>query len=219
VSYDVYNTSAPDERALVETDRITLKRGLIWEILTVSAPPPGEGYGYPSSVTAVVVGVPPDNADHTQPNFDDGHYCSIAIADGVALTEEAHRRCLIAIATTYLDSEENSAPGWAVLMDPRGVGHSQGQVPRHRMGNGDVVRGRQGVTGPNGVIKDIANRVFAVDGDGVWVRYDGYTQLSVGSPDFYVMERFTIRYGLIWEIMVPPIAACPLGGNCFIAYL
>ena len=61
------------------------------------------------------------------------------------------------------------------------------------------------------MIRAIDNRQWTVDGNTVWIVYDGYLVASATEPGFYVAEQFTIRDGLIWELMIAPvvIAAVP----------
>jgi len=222
VSYDAFTKASPDKRALVVTDRFTLRDGLIWEILTIAAPPVSDDTAAkPAQSGVIVFGTPADNADHSAVNLDDGQFCARTIGDGTALDPDQRKQCNTAIASTYINSEQNTAPGWEILVDPMAVNISAGQTPVHRTGGGDVIRGRQGVTGPNLVISKITNRDWSWDGDTGWIRYDGFTRGTLDKPDYFVVERFKLRHGLIWELMVPAIAYCPAGttGNCVIANL
>jgi len=222
VSYDAFTTASPDQRALVVTDRFTLRDGLIWEILTIAAAPVSDDtLVKPAQGGVVVFGIPADDADHSVMNLDDGQWCARTIGDGIALDPDQRKQCNTAIASTYINSEQNTAPGWEILVDPMAVNISAGQTPVHRAGGGDVIRGRQGLTGPNEVITGITNRDWTWDGDTGWIRYDGFTRGTLDKPDYFVVERFKLRHGLIWELMVPAIAYCPAGttDNCVIANL
>ena len=70
----------------------------------------------------------------TAPDYYSGPWCSVRLAvrgDG-SLTPEQHRRCVIAIASTYVNSEENSIPGNQILFDPRFSKRSLGGTAVHR---------------------------------------------------------------------------------------
>src|SRR3954447_15487481 len=109
VSYDAFTTASPDQRALVVTDRFTLRDGLIWEILTIAAPPVADNtLVKPAPSGIIVFGVPADDADHSVMNLDDGQWCARTIGDGTALDPAQRKQCNTAIASTYINSEQNT---------------------------------------------------------------------------------------------------------------
>jgi hypothetical protein len=143
----------------------------------------------------------------TTPNYDDATFCTTWIGEhgDASLTADQHRRCMIAIATSYIDAEENSAPAYQILFDPRVSRYSEGASPIHRLGNDDAIRIQEGTE--TRVIAKITNRRWTVDGDVAWIAYDGYLVSSLTHPGFWVAERITIHNGLVWEIMITPVRA------------
>jgi hypothetical protein len=189
--------------------RVTVRNGLIWEILVPARAAPSSGGGIPSSPVVAVVG-PGPSGDHSEPDYDDPIFCSAWIGEhgDDSLPADAHRRCMIAIATTYVDAEDNSGPQSRALYDPRVSRYSMGGRPKHDPGNSDSIRTTNGVTST--VIREAANRQWTVEGNDAWIVYDGYLQTSIVHPGFYVAERIRIQRGLIWEIMIAPVKIDPL---------
>jgi hypothetical protein len=188
--------------------RFTLRRGLIWEVLTTAEAAPGSSASTPSTPISSVSG--PPAAMPAAPDYDSGPWCSVrlAVRGDASLTPEQHRRCVIAIASTYVNSEENSIPGNQILFDPRFSKRSLGGAAVHHPANSDLNRTQQGTfQGTTGrVIRSIDNRRWVVEGNTAWILYDGWLVVSTTHPGFYVTERFTLRDGLIWDITIAPIA-------------
>jgi hypothetical protein len=210
VAFASYAIGAHDHRAT----RITLRDGLIWEILDTGIAGPSEGDGGGTTPVGAAAVIGPTLGPHTgPPDHDSAAFCTMWLAEhgDVSLAPAEHRRCMIAIASTYVNAEENSAPNTQVLFDPRVAKHGLGAPETHASGNGDEIRTEIGVI--TRVIRSIRNRQWTVEGDKVWIVYDGYLVTSVGRPGFAVAERFTIRNGLIWEIMIAPVATsvAPVG--------
>ena len=193
--------------------RLTIRNGLIWEILV--NPTTGSNMNVTPSTTrtpfhpaTAVVGPVADPVDMSAPNYDSAPYCTLAIGDGLEsqMTQDQHRRCLVAIAATYVEAEGNSAPDSETIFDPRFSKYSLGDWPNHHSGNGDTNRTDQTALSPT--IRLITNKVWTADTttDQVWITYDGYLPVSTDKPGFYVAERLTIRNGLIWEIEISPVA-------------
>ena len=136
--------------------------------------------------------------------YDDPHFCSTQLAGlGAALLSPAdHRRCVIAIASTYIDAEENSiAPEQQLFADDISR-HLIGKDPDFRAGNAQKIVAESS----HSVIGAIKNRRWTVDGDQAWILYDGYLKSDPSKPGFYVAERLTIEKGLIKEILVAAVA-------------
>lgn len=153
-------------------------------------------------IGAMMVGVtgPAGAADSSAANYDEAVACSRQLGehgDG-AMAAAAHRRCIIAIATTYIDAEEGSlAPEKQLLADDVSR-HSLGNPPNHVAGNAAKIKADRG----SSVIAAIKNRKWSVDGNAAWIVYDGYLKSDPSKPLFYVAERLTIEKGLIREIFI-----------------
>lgn len=131
-------------------------------------------------------------------NYDDGPACSKLLAANAKLSADAHRRCIIAISTTYVDAEENSTPPEKQLLADNVSRHRLGTPPNFAPGNGPKMIADMG----HGVISAIKNRHWMVDGNEAWIVYDGYLSANPDKIGFYVAERFTIENGLIKEILI-----------------
>jgi hypothetical protein len=193
--------------AYTEMLRFTLRGGRIWEVLHDRQAGTPAGGGFPNTPVVAVLG--PPAASERVGNPDDPTWCSDALARSGdrSMTAASHRRCMIAIATTYINGEENSAPGNQILFDPRVSRFSLGGKPTHHTSNSDLLRTQEGTFQGtyNRVIRSIINRHWTVDGNKLWIVYDGMLVTSVTHPQFHVAERFEIRNGLIWEIMIAPV--------------
>ena len=138
-------------------------------------------------------------------DYDEAVHCSqrLAGAEANTLTGEARRRCIIAIATTYIEGEQNSIPPEKELLAD--------DVARHLIGTPRVNApgGRAkiiSVQPASFVIGAIRNRRWTVDGDDAWILYDGYLKSDPSKPGFDVAERITVEKGLIREIMIAAVA-------------
>jgi hypothetical protein len=142
-------------------------------------------------------------APFTDARFDDGPFCSrwLAEHDRKLQLPEDHRRCVIAVASTYIATEENSAPPEQQLFADDVSRHRIGTQPVFAAGN----RARLMAENSHEVIAAIRNRRWAVDGGDAWILYDGYLKTDPIKPAFYVAERFWIEHGLIKEILVADI--------------
>jgi hypothetical protein len=193
--------------AYTEMLRFTLRAGRIWEVLHDRQTGAPTGGGLPNTPVAAVLG-PPASPEKVG-NPDDPTYCTDALArDGDrSMAAAKHRRCMIAIATTYINAEENSAPGNQILFDPRVSRFSLGGLAAHHPSNSDLLRTQEGTFQGtyNRVIRSIVNRHWTVEGNKAWIVYDGMLVTSVTHPQFHVAERLEIRDGLIYEIMIAPV--------------
>jgi len=135
-------------------------------------------------------------------SYDDPYFCSswIQTYGDSSLTPDDHHRCMLAIAETYINGEENSIPPDKILFDPEVSRYCLGSQPDHEPGNADSYRSQYPEP-----IKAITNRQWTVDGDQAFIVYDGFTTASMGTRDFLVSERLTMRNGLIWEILITAI--------------
>jgi hypothetical protein len=131
--------------------------------------------------------------------YDDAVFCSKWLGDhGSRGAPDKHRRCVIAVASTYVNAEENSlAPEMQLFTD---------DISRHRIGTSPTFapgnRAKLLTEDSHKVIAAIKNRQWTVDGDVAWILYDGYLKANPDKPAFYVAERFTLEKGLIREIAV-----------------
>jgi hypothetical protein len=153
------------------------------------------GFGAPATLAG-------DSGDG---KYDDAAYCSkfLATHPDTALTPVRHRSCMIAIATTYIESEQNSIPPEQMLLADDVAKHQIGTPRVNKPGSRAVIIAAQ----PRSyVIGAIRNRRWSVDGNHVWILYDGYFKTDLTKPEFDVGERFTIEKGLIEEVLVAAVA-------------
>jgi hypothetical protein len=128
--------------------------------------------------------------------------CSIWLAAHPNATAEGHYRdCVLKVATTYIDAEENSLPFAKVPLTDDVSRHRIGTEPAFAPGN----RGKLMAVDTHDVIAAIRNRRWTVDGDTAWILYDGYLKKDPDKIGFYVAERITLQKGLIHEILVTDI--------------
>jgi hypothetical protein len=135
--------------------------------------------------------------------YDDAAFCSAWLRDHdrEPLQSDRRRHCVIAVATTYIDAEENSLPPEKQLFAD--------DVSRHRIGTGPLFApgnsARLMAEDSHKVISAIRNRRWTVEGDTAWILYDGYLKAKPDRIGFYVAERITLERGLIKEILVADI--------------
>lgn len=136
--------------------------------------------------------------------YDDPQTCSrlLASGEGASLPTAAHRLCVIAIASTYIDAEENSIPPERQLLADDVSRHMVGKQADFKAGNARKII----ADNSHAVIGAIKNRQWVVDGNQAWILYDGYLKSDPSKPGFNVAERLTIEHGLIKEILVAAVA-------------
>src|SRR5204863_6235608 len=127
--------------------------------------------------------------------------CSDALASTTPLSYAAHRACVIAVAATYLDAGQHTLSPDDVLFDPSVSIYKIGTAPMHGPSNAAMYRKQLLASTTTRIIK----REWVVDGNDAFVSYDGYTKASEAKPAFYLAERFTLRNGLIWEVLQTPM--------------
>ena len=143
------------------------------------------------------------HADASDVDYNDAKYCSNYFAKhgDVSLPPDSQRRCMIAIASTYVNGEENTTPMGDMLLSDDISRHNLGTLPNHQAGAAEKIKNGTGTS----VIAAINNRQWSVDGNQAWIVYDGYLKSDRTQPSFYVAERFTIKNGLIREILLAPV--------------
>lgn len=130
-------------------------------------------------------------------DLDKAAACSRQLAAGTRLAPDQHRTCLIQIASTYIEFEQNRlAPEQMLLADDISR-HPLGSPPDYQPGAHQKVRGATAQK----VITAIRNRQWVVDGNYAWITYDGFR--GGDQPSFWVSERFLIDKGVIKEILIP----------------
>jgi hypothetical protein len=132
--------------------------------------------------------------------YDDAGFCSGWLRDHEAGSPN-RRRCVIAVATTYIDGEENTLPPEKQLLTDDVSRHRIGTEPKFAAGN----RAELMAEDSHEVISAIKNRRWTVEGDMAWILYDGYLKTKPDQIGFYVAERITLEKGLIREILVADI--------------
>jgi len=135
--------------------------------------------------------------------YDDPVFCSdwLRTHPGEPTSSDRRKHCVVAVATTYIDAEENSLPPEKQLFADDVSRHHIGTPPNFMPGN----RARLMEEDSHKVISAIRNRRWTVEGDAAWVLYDGYLKKDPGKIGFYVAERITLEKGLIKEILVADI--------------
>jgi len=135
--------------------------------------------------------------------YDDPVFCSdwLRTHPGEPTSSDRRRHCVVAVATTYIDAEENSLPPEKQLFADDVSRHHIGTPPNFMPGN----RARLMEEDSHKVISAIRNRRWTVESDAAWVLYDGYLKKDPDKIGFYVAERITLEKGLIKEILVADI--------------
>ncbi|MBY0511369.1 MAG: nuclear transport factor 2 family protein [Rhodospirillaceae bacterium] len=131
-------------------------------------------------------------------NYQEALQCSQQMQSGAKLAPDAHRACVIAISTTYIDAEENTLAWEKCLLADDVSRHSLGTPADYKAGNAAKIH----TPDSKSVIAAIKNRRWVADGNQAWIEYDGYLKADPSKIGFYVAERFTIENGLIKEIMI-----------------
>ena len=121
--------------------------------------------------------------------------------DEPLISSDRRKHCVIAVATTYIDAEENSLPPEKQLFADDVSRHRIGTPPNFAVGN----RAKLFAEDSHKVIAAIKNRRWTVEGDTAWILYDGYLKKDPDKIGFYVAERITLEKGLIHEILVAGI--------------
>jgi hypothetical protein len=132
--------------------------------------------------------------------YDDAGFCSKWLRDHEASSPD-RRRCVVAVATTYIDAEENTLPPEKQLFTDDVSRHRIGAEPKFAPGN----RAKLMAEDSHKVISAIKNRRWTVEGDTAWILYDGYLKAKPDEIGFYVAERITLEKGLIREILVADV--------------
>jgi hypothetical protein len=135
--------------------------------------------------------------------YDDPVFCSgwLRTHPGEPASSDRRKHCVIAVATTYIDAEENSLPPEKQLFADDVSRHHIGTPPDFMPGN----RARLMAEDSHKVISAIRNRRWTVEGDVAWILYDGYLKKDPDKIGFYVAERITLEKGQIHEILVADI--------------
>jgi hypothetical protein len=128
--------------------------------------------------------------------------CSVWVSSHPDQSDTArYRNCVVTIASTYIDAEENSRPFATALLTDDVSRHRIGTDPAFAPGN----RAKLIAIDTHDVISAIRNRRWTVEGNTAWILYDGYLRKDPGKIGFYVAERITLAKGLIREILVTDI--------------
>jgi hypothetical protein len=165
------------------TARLVLSLGLAWSLLGVNA----------------YAAMP--HPAYTR--YDDPAFCSgwLRTHPGEPSSSDRRKHCVIAVASTYIDAEENSLPPEKQLFADDVSRHHIGTPPSFAPGN----RAKLMAEDSHKVISAIRNRRWTVEGDTAWILYDGYLKKDPDKIGFYVAERITLENGLIHEILVADI--------------
>lgn len=148
-------------------------------------------------LAAMVLMAAPAWAD-PESNYQEALKCSQHMKAGAQLPVEVHKRCVIAIATTYVDAEENTLAWDKCLMADDVSRHNLGKPADYKAGNASKIH----TNASKSVIAAIKNRRWVADGNKAWIEYDGYLKADPSKIGFYVVEQFTIENGLIKDILI-----------------
>jgi hypothetical protein len=135
--------------------------------------------------------------------FDDPTFCSnwLARHGDNAQPAEPNERCVLAVATTYIDGEQNSIKPEEILFAPDVSRHLLGTPPNFQPGNRmALLQLYHG--GQTAGIDRITDRHWVVEGEDAWINYVGFLKCNTSVPGFYVGERITVEHGLIHEILI-----------------
>ena len=138
-----------------------------------------------------------------QGRYDDAAFCSawLRAHENEPLQSDRRRHCVVTVASTYIDAEENSLPPEKQLFADDVSRHRIGTEPRFAAGNSAKLMAEDS----HKVISAIRNRRWTVEGDTAWILYDGYLKANPDKIGFYVAERITLEKGLIKEILVADV--------------
>jgi hypothetical protein len=133
--------------------------------------------------------------------FDDPQFCLRWLTEHAdsSVPDPLRRHCIVTIASTYLDGDENSITPDEILFAPTVKIGTLGNAPELHASTDIRENIRSGRTAE---ILRITNRQWTVDGNVAFVVYDGYLRRDPSTPSFFVAERFTIENGLIAEIFI-----------------
>jgi hypothetical protein len=131
-------------------------------------------------------------------NYQEALKCSKQMQSGAKLSADAHRACVIAISTTYIDAEENTLAWEKCLLADDVSRHSLGTPADYKAGNAAKIH----TPDNKSVIAAIKNRRWVADGNKAWIEYDGYLKADPSKIGFYVVEQFIIENGLIKDILI-----------------
>ena len=163
----------------------------------------------PFAALAVLVALaaPASPGSAASDQWDDPVFCSGWYADhpGASLDGDKQRRCLIAIASTYLNGEEGSIPPEDILFADDVIRYTIGRAPSANNDSAAEIRAQ--IPASAAVIDRIVNRQWTVDltNGEAFVIYDGFLVPPLGdgvTPNFFVAERITVVDGLITEIAI-----------------
>jgi hypothetical protein len=157
-----------------------------------------------AAAIATVAGVGIGSASGAPPKLDgrDAYACARYLkAHGDANLSPAQRRaCVISISTTYIEAEQNSIPPTKILLHPEVSRYCLGAEPEHAPGNDQAIR--DSFPTP---IRSIEDREWTADRNEAYITYAGFTTTAGETADYLVAERFRLKDGLIWEILISTI--------------
>jgi hypothetical protein len=156
---------------------------------------------------AVVLAAPANPVKAASDQWDDAVFCSdwYAAHPNVSLDADKQGRCLIAIASTYLNGEEGSIAPEDILFADDVIRYTIGHPPSANNDSAAEIRAQ--IPASAAVIDRIVNRQWTVDlsNGEAFVIYDGFLVPPLGDgvhPNFFVAERITVEGGLITEIAI-----------------
>ena len=161
---------------------------------------------------AAAATAPDSRAGHVEQSVQtlDADGCSQLLkrAGSSSMSAQKHRRCIQMIANSYLEWSVRKIPADQVPLADDVASYELGQSPSFKAGNRKLL-----LSNPDyDLLEAISVRSWNVDGDTAWAIYDGSLKSNPGVTAFWVIERFTIKDGLIREIL----AACKSsrGASC-----
>ncbi len=157
-----------------------------------------------AGAAAPVSGTPDSEAAPVKnsPETLDTEGCSklLRLSSNSSLSAATHRRCVQVIANSYLQWSAGKIPAEQVPLADDVAVYELGQSPTFKVGNRKVI-----LSNPDyELVEALRIQSWNVDGNTAWAVYGGSLKANPGVTAFWVIERFTIKDGLIHEIF----AAC-----------
>jgi hypothetical protein len=141
----------------------------------------------------------------TDPVPTDAAGCSKLIAERghAALDAAANRKCVIAIAETYLDAMERKLPAEKMLVADDVNVHLLSTQGQRRAGNKSALA----FEAAHAVVAERRDRVWAVEGNQATVIYRASLMTNPKPVEYDMAELITLEKGLVSDVII----AAPLG--------
>ena len=131
--------------------------------------------------------------------------CSTLIAEKghAALDPAANRKCVIAIAETYLDAMERKLPAEKMLVADDVNVHLLGTQGKRRAGN----KAALATEAAHAIVAERKDRIWAVEGNQAYLIYRASLMTNPKPVQYDMAELITLEKGLVSDVII----AAPLG--------